>query len=155
MKEVVFKMKFIRYNANPKGKKTGDCVIRAICTALNKTWEDTYREMLEVAIKYGYAVSTKDNYTKYLKQLGYEKQKMPKRCTGKRYKIEEFIDELCDKNKTYIIDMANHVTVVSKNVLYDIWDCSNKSVCNYWIVDETFTKESNFEIKKRKRGVEL
>ena len=34
-------MKFINYNANPKGRKTGDCVIRAIAFALNKSWIDT------------------------------------------------------------------------------------------------------------------
>ena len=42
-------MEFIKYNANPKGRKTGDCVIRAICTALHMSWEETYIEMLRVA----------------------------------------------------------------------------------------------------------
>ena len=41
------------YNANPKNRIGGDCVIRAICTALNQSWEQTVREMTELGIKEG------------------------------------------------------------------------------------------------------
>lgn len=32
---------FHYYNANPKNKVDDDCVIRAICTALNQSWAQT------------------------------------------------------------------------------------------------------------------
>ena len=38
-------MRFIRYNANPKGWKTGDCVIRAVAAATQQTWDDVYDEL--------------------------------------------------------------------------------------------------------------
>ena len=36
-------MKFIEFNINPKNKRTKDCVIRAIATATNSSWEYIYR----------------------------------------------------------------------------------------------------------------
>ena len=42
------------HNANPKGKMTTDCVVRAITVALDQPWEQTIREMVEMSIKTGY-----------------------------------------------------------------------------------------------------
>lgn len=41
------------YNANVVGRFTNDCVIRAISTAENKTWKETYQELSEIAGKQG------------------------------------------------------------------------------------------------------
>ena len=60
-------MEFVKYNANPKKKKTGDCVIRAICTGLKESWEDTYKGMLDVALDTYQAISWNKNYEYYLK----------------------------------------------------------------------------------------
>lgn len=127
-------MEFVKFNANPKGRKTGDCVIRAICTALNESWEDTYKGMLTVALDTGYAISCKDNFSEYLKRKGYEKQKMPKKSSGKKYTVAEFCNELAKDNYTYVINLANHLTLVRNRNIYDLWDCSRKSVLNYWII---------------------
>ena len=43
--------KYVNFNANPKNKKTEDCVIRAISKGLNQKWEDTYLEMAKFCIK--------------------------------------------------------------------------------------------------------
>ena len=124
--------KYENYNANPFKKKTGDCVIRAVCVALKEDWEDTYKGMFDIAIKYGYAVSCKENYIEYLKQKGYEMKKMPRRANKKRYTLKEFIEELANPKKNYVVNLANHLTCVEKGTLVDIWDCSKKSVGNYW-----------------------
>lgn len=127
-------MKFINYNANPKGRKTGDCVIRAIAFALNKSWIDTYRGLFENTIKTFYSVSSKQNFKSYLKSLGIEMEKMPRKLDGKRYTVSEFCDEIAKPNMTYIISVANHLTCVRDKALVDTWNCGHKSVGNYWIV---------------------
>ena len=127
-------MEFIKYNANPKGRKTGDCVIRAICTALNETWEDTYKGLLEVALDTGYAVSCTENYEEYLKRKGYIKQKMPRKSNKRKYTIAEFAEELAKPKLTYIVNIANHTTMIRNKNLYDLWNCENKCVLNYWII---------------------
>ena len=61
MKEVKFKMEFVNYNANPKNKKTGDCVIRALCTALEDSWEQVYKLTATSELyKTNYTIRAKD-----------------------------------------------------------------------------------------------
>lgn len=127
-------MEFIKYNANPKNKKTGDCVVRAVCTALNEDWVDTYKGMLDVAIRTGYAISSKDNYQRYLLEKGYDMQKQPRKPNNKKYTVEEFANEIAKSNTTYILNIANHVTVIINNNLYDLWNCRYKTVGNYWML---------------------
>lgn len=125
---------FIKYNNNPKNKKTGDCVIRAISFATKKSWENTYKELAELGIKNCLILNDTNNWRKYLKLLGYEQQKMPRKADNTRYTVDEFCNELAKENTTYIIKVAGHITVVKDKNLYDTWDCSNKSVGNYWII---------------------
>ena len=127
-------MQFIKYNANPTKRKTSDCVIRALATALGNTWEDTYRDLVDMSIKQGLMCNEKRAYTNYLKTKGYEMQKMPRRNDNTRYTVNEFIDELADPKATYIISIANHLTCVKDKVLLDTWNCSRKSIGNYWLI---------------------
>ena len=52
-------MNFIEFNINPKNKRTKDCVIRAIATATNSSWEYIYRELAELGIKKGLMINEK------------------------------------------------------------------------------------------------
>lgn len=128
-------MEFIMYNNNPKNKRTDDCVIRAISLALNKTWADTFRSLAEFSIRQGLMINDTRNYKKYLNYLGLEAEKMPKHYDNTRYTIREFCDEIAKADKTYILSVAKHLTVVKNKKLYDTWDCSRKSVGNYWTIN--------------------
>lgn len=127
-------MYFIRYNNNPKEKRTGDCIIRALALALNKSWKEVYTDLFNLSIKMSLIVTDPKVFKKYLKDLGYMQEKMPKTLDNKRYTVEEFIDDIAHKNMTYIISIAKHVTVIKDKKLYDTWDCSHKCVGNYWII---------------------
>lgn len=35
---------FVRFNANPVNKNTGDCTVRAISVLLNQSWRDTHAD---------------------------------------------------------------------------------------------------------------
>lgn len=128
-------MEFIKYNNNPKNKKTGDCVIRAIATAINSSWEYVYIKLAELGIRKGLIINDPNNWQKYLEILGYEKQKMPRRSDRTRYTLEEFATEIAEENKIYIVRLAGHLTVIKNKNLIDTWNCSYKSVGNYWIVE--------------------
>lgn len=127
-------MEFIKYNNNPKQKRTNDCVIRALSLGLNKSWEDVYKDLTNLGIKKGLMPNDRNNWKQYLKDFGYKMEKMPKKLNGKRYTVEEFINELAYNEQTYIIKIANHLTVVKDKKLYDTWNCKNKCVGNYWII---------------------
>ena len=85
---------FHYYNANPKNRITGDCVVRAICTSLEKPYEEVYRELLELCLKNGYSIASKENYSKYLELLGWTKHKQPKKANGSKYTGEEFCEKI-------------------------------------------------------------
>ncbi len=72
-------MEFIKYNNNPKQNKTNDCVIRSISLALNKSWEDVYRDLCNLGCKKALMPNDNKTWQAYLKQLGYTKEKMPKK----------------------------------------------------------------------------
>lgn len=125
-------MKFIEYNYNPKKKRTGDCVIRAIALATNSSWEYIYRELTEYGIKKGLMLNDCKNWKAYLKRIGYELQKMPRRKDRTRYTLEEFCNEIAKEENIYIVKLARHLTVVKNRAVIDTWDCSNRYVGNYW-----------------------
>lgn len=128
-------MKYIEYNMNPKNKKTGDCVVRSISFATNKKWEKVYIDLAEQGIKKGLMLNDPRNWKAYLKKLGYDAQKMPRKSNNKRYSLEEFCDKITEDNKTYIVKIASHLTVVKNKNLYDTWNCSKKYVGNYWVIE--------------------
>ena len=88
---------------------------------------------------------------------------MPKHKDNSRYTVKEFIDELAKPKGTYIISIANHLTLVINKKLVDIWDCSRKSVGNYWYInDKSYTQkeldemiQSNDKPKRKKKRIEL
>ena len=127
-------MEFLNYNANPKGRKTTDCVIRALCTALDEKWENTYRDLVNYSIKQGLMCSDKRAFTFYLNSKGYKMQKMPKHIDNSRYTVQQFADEIAKPKAIYILNLANHLTVIKDCVLLDTWNCSKKSVGNYWVI---------------------
>lgn len=123
---------FHYYNANPHNKIAADCVIRAISTALNQSWEQTVRELTEVGIKYGLVCNEKACYDKYLKSKGWIKHSQPKKADNTKYTGKEFCERARDYEK-YIANIGGHhiVAIVNKKV-YDIWDSTYKCIGNYW-----------------------
>lgn len=128
-------MEYIEFNNNPKNKKTNDCAIRAISLASNTSWEDTFRAMSELALKEALMVNDIRLCKKYLKNIDYQIQKMPKNDDNKRYTVKEFITDIAEENEIYILKLARHLTVIKDKKLYDIWDCRNKCVGNYWVIN--------------------
>lgn len=146
-------MIFQKTNINPKDWKTGDCVVRAIAQVNNTSWEVTYQQLCEIGLKKCRMPNDKQTYEALLKQYGWVKQKMPRHADGTRYTVEELIDEL--PKKTLIISMANHLTCAKAGTLIDTWNCSHKSVGNYWTKDDMDIVGSLDEISDRVRRVLL
>ena len=121
---------FTYVNANPLNKKAGDCVIRALCLATGKTWEQTYTELFNIAMNLKTVAIGDETYKEFLKQNGFI------HCGG--WRAERGCKRLTAgemaKRATGIVvlTVSNHMTVVIDNKIHDIWDCSRKAVCRYW-----------------------
>ena len=125
---------FHYYNANPKNKISGDCVIRAISTALEQDYVTTYRELFELSIKTGYIVNDKKNYDKYLKLKGWTKYSQPTKSNGKKFTGKEFCREIALSSKRYIAHIGtHHIVAIVDNKVNDTWDSTGGCIGNYWV----------------------
>ena len=129
---------FHNYNANPKNKIGGDCVIRAISTALGQSWEQTVRELTEVGIKYGYVLNDKHTYSKYLEAKGWRKMPQPKKDNGTKYTGEEFCREVKEYTFNYpdrIIAHigGHHIVAIIHGKVWDTWNSTDGCIGNYWV----------------------
>ena len=125
---------FHYYNANPRNKLCGDCVIRAISTALEQDYVTTYKELFELSLKTGYIVNDKKNYSKYLKLKGWIKMEQPKKYNGTKYTGKDFCEDLALRNQRYVAHIGGHhiVAIVDAKV-NDTWDSTNGCIGNYWV----------------------
>lgn len=111
---------FNKLNLNPKDNRSGDCVIRAIAYATKETWEDTYRNLAEFGIKQGRILNEKQCYSKYLKKLGWNKQKAIRDQNNKRITINELAKTLPEG--VYIVHTKRHLTIIDNGQVVDNWD---------------------------------
>ena len=131
-------MEFRKENINPKGWKTGDCVVRAIAGANNMSWEVAYLQLCDIGAKKCRMPNDKQTYEAWLKEHGWVKQKMPVWYDAfgnrNRYTVKALADEYPDIKM--IVSVASHLTFVDKGTLIDSWNCGSKSVGNYWIKED-------------------
>lgn len=122
---------FTFYNANPKAKKTTDCVVRSICTALEQDYETTARELFDYWLKTGYDMSDAKCFGKYLESKGWQKQKQPRKSDNTKYTGKDFVRFF---KGTCIANIgSNHIVCIKDGKVLDIWDSSYDCIGNYWI----------------------
>ena len=151
---------FMFHNENPKNRKGGDCVIRAVATALEQSWEQTVREMTEIGIKYGYVVNDKQTIAKYLESKGWVKHKQPRKDDGTKYTGKDFCNYLSVNQKSgvfnIVANIGGHHTVCIKptnhgdgiNCRYkvlDIWNSTDGCIGNFWTKPQGWYVRKNWE----------
>lgn len=122
-------------NANPKGRKTGDCSTRALVGVLGITYEQALKMQCQEAIKSCYGITDKQVIERVLKKFGFVKMKQPRKEDGKKYTVGE-LDEILTKKQIeegVLVTVARHHTCIKHGYLQDIWDCRYKSVGNYYV----------------------
>lgn len=125
-------MKFCKHNENPKTERAGDCVIRALAFALDKTWDQVFDDLCLIAKKKYLMPNSKPVFEKYLKDNGFIKRKQPTNAYCSKINVREFIDHY-NYDEKVVIYVKMHLTVAQGDTLYDTWDCRSKTVGNYWI----------------------
>ena len=128
---------FHYHNTNPKGKKTNDCVIRAISAITNKTWDEIFIDLSAISLKYKVTMDDPKCFERYLKQLGFTKHKVPRKADNTRYTGKEFCElipnEIKELSNNIIANIgSHHITAIVKGKIYDTWDCSDRRIGNYW-----------------------
>jgi len=119
------------YNANPKGKFTCDCVLRAVCTALDEPYNHILRGMIDMSIETGYEYTDAKCIDKYLQSKGWTKMRQPRKPDNTKYTGEEF----CEIYKgTCVANIGGHHVVCIKNgKVHDTWNSTDGCIGNYWV----------------------
>lgn len=122
---------FKYYNANPKGRITGDCTFRAICTALDQSWEQTVMEMAELSCETGYAINDTKGIAKYMELKGWIKNKQPRKSDNTKYTGAEFAKLF---KGTCVANIGgHHVVCIKDGKIHDTWDSTDGCIGNYWV----------------------
>ena len=118
---------FVYYNVNPDGYHIPDCVIRAISTATNLSYYDTI-----YALKRNSTQHCCDELTLscYERLLDYEFN-LP-HYLGVSHTVKQIAENF--PNNILLIRTDGHLSVSMYGDIYDIWDCSEEIVTDFWIV---------------------
>lgn len=121
---------FIRFNGNPCGKETGDCVIRAIQIVTGKSWYQVYAGLcVQGRFSCGWG-NFNEIWSDYLTYLGFDRHGLP---WNPAYTVGDFARDHPDG--AYVIGTGKHaVAVVDGNVI-DSWNSSGE-IPRYYFVKE-------------------
>lgn len=131
------------HNANPKGKRTTDCVTRALSTALEIPYETVVRELAELQIKTGYDSADSTLYGKYLKSKGWVKHRQPRCYDNTKYTGKAFCCEIragyggnfpeLEYQRIIAHIGGHHIVAIVNGKVWDTWDSTDGCIGNYWV----------------------
>lgn len=120
---------YVEYNPNPKQKRVGDCVIRAICKATEQEWEKVYIQLCLQGLKMSDMPSSNSVWGSYLKSRGFLQVTIPNTCPD-CYTIKDFCEE--HPQGVYVLGTGNHACCIKDGCLYDAWDSSQETPVYYF-----------------------
>ena len=123
---------WIHKNENPLNERVGDCVIRAISTALSQSWEKTFVELCVQAFMDRDLPSSNSVWAEYLKNKGYTYIGIPN--IFNRYTVEDFCKD--HPKGTYILGTGTHCLTVINGNHYDSWNSSQECPIYYFTKEE-------------------
>lgn len=120
---------YVNYNPNPKGKRVGDCVIRAICKATDQEWDDVYIQLCMQGYLMSDMPSSNPVWGAYLKQKGFLQVTIPNTCPD-CYTVQDFCEE--HPEGTFVLGTGTHACCVKDGTLFDAWDSSQETPVYYF-----------------------
>jgi hypothetical protein len=122
-------MEFQYFNPNPHGRNTGDCVIRAICKALEMDWYDVYTELCIQGYSFADWGDSNAVFSAWLLSHGFHRAMIPDTCPN-CYTIADFCND--HPQGCYIVCTGKHVVCVENGTLYDSWNSENEIPTYYF-----------------------
>lgn len=122
-------MPYTYLNLNPKKKKVGDCVVRALALVMGQSWEDVYTDLTMVGFDLCDMPNANPVWDRYLTLNGYTRKHLPNTCPD-CYTVRDF----CREHPTgrYVLGTGTHALAVIDGVYYDTWDTGDLVPVVYW-----------------------
>lgn len=134
-------MSFIEYNRNPELLNVGDCVIRAISTVLDISWDQVHDELCFLSGKMADMPSSNRVWKKYLRDWGFKEIEIETDCPNcltvrdfcYLHPNGRYILSTCDySSANKIIVVGTHLIAVIDGNYYDTWDSGNDIPLSYF-----------------------
>lgn len=120
---------YIHMNPNPNGVYVEDCVIRAICIATGKSWDEVYLYVCLEGFIMKNMPSVNNVWGTYLKSIGFRPYPLPTNCPN-CYTIREFCKD--NPHGIYILATGSHVVAVVDGNYCDAWDSGDEMPISVW-----------------------
>ena len=121
-----------QHNENPVNARVGDCVIRAISTALNQDWVKTYAELCVQGLMFCDLPSSNAVWGSYLARKGYKRYVIPNDCNC--YTVEHFCKD--HPKGTFILGTGTHALTVINGDHFDSWNSISECPIYFFTKDE-------------------
>lgn len=120
---------WVKFNPNPAGKSVGDCVVRALSVALNKTWPRAYDEVCKRGREECDMPSSDAVWGGLLRDRGFSRWAVPDTCPD-CYTVRDFCAD--HPNGVYVLGTGKHAVCAVDGNYFDAWDSGNEIPIYYW-----------------------
>ncbi len=110
-------------NKNPYGRHINDCTVRSLSILTNKSWEEMYDELADLASDDGYMFDSVVFIEDYLDD------RFPRECHYSKT-VGEFANEY--PVGKYAVTMNGHITAIIDGIIYDTFDPSKRIMRCAW-----------------------
>lgn len=120
---------WVECNVNPIARRTIDCTVRAIASALGQDWDTTFVGITEKAFDLKDMPTANHVWGAYLRSKGWKRQVIPNDCPD-CYTVADFCND--HKAGIYILALNRHVVCVIDGDYFDTWDSGEEIPLYYW-----------------------
>lgn len=128
----------MKYENNPRGRKVGDCSVRAVSKAIGSDWGKAYAELALMGYVMGDMPNENSVIGAVLRQYGFRRNAIANTCPD-CYTVAEFADD--HPTGTYVLATGNHVVCIENGAIWDSWDSGSEVPVFYWEEDPDTVKE--------------
>ena len=119
------------YNPNPRKHEVGDCVVRALCAAEEKDWDEIYSELCKIGFEVKAMPNDKETYREYLLRHGYVRTPISNKKGSKRPRVNDMAKE-SKSGPVTICEVAHHLVTVRDGAILDLCDSGECCLYGYW-----------------------
>lgn len=131
---------FHYFNANPHGRITCDCVVRALATATQIPYDTVVDELTAQFHETGIHQADSRAVALWLKRKGWKQCSQPKRRDGTKYTGRQFCWSMQNggrframSNERVVANIgAHHVVAIVEGKVNDTWNSTGRCIGKYW-----------------------
>ena len=120
---------WVERNENPIARRTIDCTIRAISTALGQDWDTTFIGTNIKAFELKDMASANHVWGAYLRSKGWKRHIIPNECPD-CYTVKDFCAD--NPHGAFILALDGHVVAVIAGNYHDTFDSGDEIPLYYW-----------------------